>query len=548
MSQVLYRKYRPQNFSEVLAQETVKTVLKNAIKQGRVSHAYLFTGPRGVGKTTIARILAKAINCLSPKGGEPCGKCDNCLLIAEGRFLDLFEIDAASYTGVDNIREIIDGVKFSPTRGKYKVFIIDEVHMLSTSAFNALLKTLEEPPPHVLFVFATTDWQKIPATILSRCQRYDFRRISTVRISTSLREIADREKIKVSDESLRLLAREAEGSLRDAESLLDQAIAYAGNEIPEEALRKMFGFLDRDQVFSLLESVVKGDAGGALTQFGRFFEMGADLNRLVMDVLNHLRLLLLLRAASPSATELDLSESEWSRLKELSKLRSTVEWDHLFQLATFGGEDVMRSSYPKMVFEVLIVRLAQSDLFEVTSSLLENQKPRPEVSAGNPAPVRTAPVASPAKPEVVANKDSQKSWSSFLEWLEKQKPQLASIFQHGTLVSCGNSEVVFSFGPKEKVYAEMLSESERKEQVCQWMKTFFGNAMSFSIVDTTGKDTLLQTPCGGSQTHGSQTPKAEARKQVIQQVLNNEGVRAAADILGARVEEVRPLAKEWGES
>ncbi|HQC50654.1 MAG TPA: DNA polymerase III subunit gamma/tau, partial [bacterium] len=247
--QVLARKYRPQKFSDVVGQDHITTTLKNAIKSGRLHHAYMFTGARGIGKTTVARILAKALNCFSPVDAEPCGECQNCREITSGTLMDVQEIDGASNNSVDAVREISERVRYMPSSAKYKIYIVDEVHMLSTSAFNALLKTLEEPPAHVIFMFATTESHKIPATILSRCQRYDFRRIPSTLIAKELSRIAGNEGVKVDDSALRIIAHEATGSLRDAESLFDQAIAFSGDEITSEVIGRMLGTLDRKRLY-----------------------------------------------------------------------------------------------------------------------------------------------------------------------------------------------------------------------------------------------------------------------------------------------------------
>ena len=521
--QVLARKYRPQTFGEVVGQEHVTVTLQNALEQKRIHHSYLFCGSRGVGKTTVARLFAKALNCERGPGREPCNQCTVCLEITEGHSLDVQEIDGASNTSVDDVREIREQVKYLPTKGHYRIYIIDEVHMLSTSAFNALLKTLEEPPPHVLFIFATTEWQKIPATILSRCQRYDFRRIPTMDIVASLKAIAAKEKVEVAEEALHLLARESEGSLRDAESLFDQAIAFAGKTVSTQHLQKMLGFLDREQVFQLLEFVTNKEPQKSLQLLYQVFQSGADLNRLALDLVEGFRLLLLLRTAAPTASDLDLSEAEWNRFKTLAATRTMVEWDQLFQLAYAGLEDVLQSSHPKMILEVLLVRMTHMDSFALVETLVEKapvMEQRPQTVAARPAAV--GQTAAP-----------KQDWTSFLGWASKIKPQVSSIFQHGRFVAFEGSQILFTFDSKEKVYAEMLEEPERKDQIRQMLKEFFQKQMDIKLVN-------------GTQTMPQPDPakKADLRKQQVEHALSHESVQAAADVFGARVEEVRPLTKE----
>jgi DNA polymerase III subunit gamma/tau len=289
---VFARKYRPQTFEEVVGQEHIARTLQNAISSGRVAQAYLFVGPRGIGKTSTARILAKALNCAEGPTAIPCGKCDACREIAEGRSLDVLEIDGASNNGVENIRELRDNAAYAPARGPYKIYLIDEVHMLSPGAFNALLKTLEEPPEHVKFIFATTEAQKVPATITSRCQRFDLRRIPAQAIAKHLLMIAEKENVFLEPGAAEAIARGAEGALRDAESMLDQAVAFCGEKISGQDVMTVFGFTSREAIAALVEHILHRDATGSLKIIAEQAEAGKDLSRLLGDLIGHLRDLL----------------------------------------------------------------------------------------------------------------------------------------------------------------------------------------------------------------------------------------------------------------
>src|SRR6266481_5093273 len=310
--QVLARKWRPQRFEDVAGQDHVTTTLRNAIAQQRIAHAFLFSGPRGVGKTTVARLLAKALNCERGPTGEPCGVCSSCA-----------EIDGASNTGVDNIRDLNENVRYRPASSRFKIYIIDEVHMLSTAAFNALLKTLEEPPEHVKFMFATTDPEKVLPTIMSRCQRFDLRRIPAALISQHLLEIAKKEKVKIDPAALYAVARGAEGALRDAESTLDQLISFCGEKIEESDVLSMFGLAAQSQLLELSRMVLAGEVEGALRQLNELANHGKDLGRLLSDLLNHFRNLLIFQVSRGGLEMLEVSEGEANSLTEQSKMAST---------------------------------------------------------------------------------------------------------------------------------------------------------------------------------------------------------------------------------
>lgn len=315
MPQVLYRQYRPQTFSEVVNQEVIKTTLKNSVNAGALAHAYLFTGPRGVGKTSIARILAKAVNCLRLSEGEPCGKCSNCAQIRDGNFMDLVEIDAASHTGVDNIREIIEHVKFSPSAGKYKVIVIDEVHMLSKGAFNALLKTLEEPPAHAIFILATTEINKVPVTIISRTQRFDFRQLSQADILTQLKLVIRENKFKIPEEALKLLARAAGGSMRDALSLLDQVLSFGSEKISLEEAEEILGLAPFSLNQDFFELLLDKKPAPAVRFVKELAMKGRDLNMFLNGFLEYIEMVLSFQVsgAERESTGLVLEDFEIGR-------------------------------------------------------------------------------------------------------------------------------------------------------------------------------------------------------------------------------------------
>lgn len=519
--QVLARKYRPQLFSEVVGQIHVTQTLQNALELGRIHHAYLFCGARGVGKTTVARILAKALNCQKGGRGEPCSQCEQCVEIVEGKSMDVLEIDGASNTSVDDVRQIREQVKYLPARGKYKIYIIDEVHMLSTSAFNALLKTLEEPPAHVIFIFATTESHKIPATILSRCQRYDFRRIPAKETAAALEKIAAQEKVEITQEALRLLAEEAQGSLRDGQSLLDQAIAFAGHRVEEETLKKMLGFLDCTQLQELLEAILRKDRHAALQALAGFYEKGADFNRLAQEILTHIRHLYLTASLGEVPGWLEISREDRDWTQKHSKDLGLPEWDQLFGLVYRGVEEIARSLVPKMNFEVLLIRMTQITEVIPVAAILERLE-----QMGGTAQVVTAPVAAAPPPKT----DSTKNWETFASWLQKEKPQLASIINHSVSASLHASELLLKY-EENSVYGEMLQEEDRKKQFVEQIAKFFGKPLGVRIEKTPVQQNSGEDP--GLQ-----------RKKAREAALTHESVKEAANILGGVVEEVRTALDE----
>ncbi len=351
---VLARKWRPKDFSETVGQEHVLQALTNALESQRLHHAYLFAGTRGVGKTTIARILAKALNCETGITASPCGKCSSCLEIDEGRFVDLIEVDAASKTKVDDTRELLDNVQYAPARGRFKVYLIDEVHMLSKSSFNALLKTLEEPPPHVKFLLATTDPQKLPVTVLSRCLQFNLKRLTPKLIRDRLAHICEAEKVTAEPAALAMLARAADGSLRDALSLLDQAIAYCGGDVLEEPVGVMLGTIDRQHVSALLTLLASGDAQGLLSAVAEIDQQFPDYSRLLDDLSRSLQRIAVYQIVGATDVEEELSQDE---LAELSQQIAPEDVQLFYQTALLGRRDLHLAPDPRCGVEMTLLRM-----------------------------------------------------------------------------------------------------------------------------------------------------------------------------------------------
>jgi DNA polymerase-3 subunit gamma/tau len=359
VSHAFYRKWRPRAFQHIVGQDHVTQTLRNALRQSRIVHAYLFSGPRGTGKTSTARILAKAVNCLAEIDERPCNECAMCQAIDDGRALDLIEIDAASHTGVDSVRDLRDKISFAPTEARYKFYIVDEVHMLSTPAFNALLKTLEEPPPHAILVLATTEPHKIPATVISRCQRFDFRRIPLQSMIDRLTQIAADEGLAVEEGALDLIARQSTGSMRDAESLLDQLAAFGGSEITLAHVQIVLGTASSQAIGNLVGQLVAGDMAGGLSAVGRVMSEGADARQLSKELLEYLRGLLLLKSTGHAPSELTKQQQkEMARQAEGLSLERLLRMIKIFNQAAI---DLRSSTQPQLPLELAFVEAALDD-------------------------------------------------------------------------------------------------------------------------------------------------------------------------------------------
>ena len=391
---VLARKYRSQDFKSLIGQDVLVKTLTTAINTGRIAHAYIFTGIRGTGKTSTARILAKALNCLSSDGptANPCGVCENCRAIAAGQHIDVMEIDAASHTGVDNMRDILDAAQYRPTNGRYKVYIIDEVHMLSTSAFNALLKTLEEPPAHVIFILATTEIRKVPVTILSRCQRFDLVRVPVETLKKHFAWIADQEKIELSDAANELLARAADGSVRDGLSLLDQAIAQTGGHVDERAVLDMLKRADRGVVVGFMETLLSGDTAAALAKADEIYTNGADLSMLLTDMME---LTHWATRMHPAIHAGDVNNSPYTadqreQIKQINTRVSLNTLSRIWQVMVAAVPEMQAAGNQKQCFDMLVVRLMHiADMPSVPEILQRQQSVKQSGATPTSAPQTT---------------------------------------------------------------------------------------------------------------------------------------------------------------
>ena len=471
--QVFALKYRPQTFDEVVAQEAVTTTLKNAVRLKRLHHAYILTGPRGIGKTSLARLFSKALNCQKGPTPDPCNACPLCQDITRGRSLDVLEIDGASNTSVDDVRELRENIKYTPASGRYKIYIIDEVHMLSTSAFNALLKTLEEPPPHAIFIFATTEPQKLPATILSRVLRFDLRRIPAAKIMESLSSIAKKEGIKVDQEGLFLIAREAAGSLRDALSLMDQVVSFSGSAIKASQVREALGILSHDSVFEMTDLIFKRDARGAMDKIREIFEGGLDVKRWSGNLLNHFRHLLVSQIEPQGGQEVlqDFLPEEREKIMAQAKQGSWADLDRMFQILYRAYEEMARSTYPKTLLEITCLRLCHLESVQSIQEILQ----RLETLSSSPKPAVLPPLGPPSEISPVP------SWLGFLAFVKSHKPQLASMLEHGSLVSMEHERLIISY-PQGSIYYEVVQDPERMVVLVSLAQKFFKKEMKIEWI------------------------------------------------------------------
>lgn len=411
---VLARKYRPQNFNELLGQDALVQTLTNAIKNNRLHHAYILTGIRGVGKTTTARIIAKALNCTGKDGHggptiNPCGICENCRAIAESRHIDVLELDAASRTGVDDMREILDGVRYKPTNGRYKIYIIDEVHMLSKSAFNALLKTLEEPPSHVIFIFATTEIRKVPITVLSRCQRFDLQRLTIDTLVNHFKNIIAKENLSAEDEALHLIAKAADGSCRDGLSLLDQAISLGGGVVKTDIVKNMIGLADRTQTFDLFEKLIAGNVNEVVQKLAEMYKNGATPLTVLQDLINITHLVAKVKIVPTFADDPSLSESEKDFCKRLAPNTPIAILSKIWQMMIKGLSELSLAPVQIDALEMILIRVAYSASLPTPFEILNDVKKKSELIPQKKQAYQQGEASTGSFPSATAKIDEQSS-------------------------------------------------------------------------------------------------------------------------------------------
>jgi DNA polymerase-3 subunit gamma/tau len=559
---VLARKWRPQTFDEIVGQEHISQTLMNAIRSDRVAHAFLFTGVRGVGKTTAARVLAKALNCVQGPTPTPCNTCVNCQEITAGTAVDVLEIDGASNTGVDDVREIIENVRYQPAKSRFKIYIIDEVHMLSTSAFNALLKTLEEPPAHVKFIFATTDPHKVPHTIHSRCQRYDFKRIPFRLIADRLMHIARSEGVEVSEHALFLIAREGEGSMRDAQSLFDQVIAFAGMTVRDEDVVASLGLADRKILYAVGDAVVERNPQRALELLNELHLYGQDMRRFARELLEHFRNLSVARVL-PSADLLpDLPDEERAEVQRQAQKMSAADLDRAFRLMLAAENEVGRVPYPKLVMEMTLIKLATLTPIVAVEELLDRLddldrrlggatngavgSAGPAATAVRvPAPPRPQPATRPqraasepepeaavAQPAVPAG---DRSWEGFVAFVGKEKVTLLPYVSKSQVPRL--DEPGLTLNVPRGYYYDYLAQRDHAQLVEELARRFFGRDLRVTVnaVDVDASGAAAAEP-------------AESPAALHAAALDNPAVRAAVEILGGQVQEVKARPRRGREN
>jgi len=545
---VLARKWRPQNFVDLIGQEHVGQTLANAIRSGRIHHAFLFTGARGVGKTSAARILAKALNCEEGLTDQPCGNCSSCKEITSGQGMDVIEIDGASNTGVDDVRELRENIRYLPSRSRYKIFIIDEVHMLSTSAFNALLKTLEEPPEHAKFIFATTEPHKIPITILSRCQRFDFRKIPLIKIAERLREIAAAEELTISDRSLGLIARQGEGSMRDALSTFDQVLAFSGDQVEDEAVQTLLGMVDRRLLLDTVEAILRRDSRRALESAQRIDQLGLALRRFTQDLLEMFRGMVICKVVDEPAELLDMVGDELKELKLLADDASLEDLQRIVTLLMKTQVELANSNAPLLTLEMSLVRLATLAPSRDLAKLISHIESLERRLATAPLPVsrpQAAPKATatdpppPKKPEApVAAKTNSKGWQGLVDKVKQNRPMLGSVLEHGRPLKLEPPLLEIGY-PKGSFMTGQLLEEDVRSDLEAVATEYFGSPITLKI--STVESATHDAPKSLVETR--QEKETDRMRRLREDAMEHPALKAVQDVFDGKIKKVIPIDK-----
>ena len=587
--QVSARKYRPGTFDDVIGQPHVVQTLMNAVSTKRIAHAYLFSGTRGVGKTTVARILAKALNCEQGPTSHPCNTCENCREIVQGNSVDVIEIDGASNTSVDNVREIRENVKFTPFRGQFRVYIIDEVHMLSNSAFNALLKTLEEPPTHVVFIFATTEIHKIPATILSRCQHYNFRRIARTEIIERLRHVAAQDQLTLEEQSFVALARTSEGSMRDALSLLDQAVAYGGKAVNHADLELLLGAVPQELVQELIRAIMAQDSPAALASLANLLDRGHDLRAFCAEVVEHIRNLLV-AAVVPGTAELrgliETSEDDLNQLSMNAKVLTPEQLQELLAIFIQAEDSLRFSSHPRFVMETAAVRATRllrqregTEARPIQTASSSNQKPPaeperrksgpavppalrqgiPDASRPIPQPIPTsrgetdegpsispgpshnppADVATATVPPTAVDPQPTLQWELVQEEVAASFPNVAPFLEAGRFVGVEGGFITIGFAKQATVARARLEKEENLLVLSRLCERQLGYPIRVRIIELTETH-----PPGLTMAQVRAAKEQEQRLVLFERARANPTVKQALEIFGVELAEVRTITQQ----
>lgn len=558
--QVIARKWRPQFFADMVGQDHITQTLTNALKNARLPHALIFTGPRGTGKTSSARILAKSLRCPNAVDFIPCDKCSSCIEISQGRSVDVIEIDGASNNGVDSIRELRDSVSYRPTNGQYKVYIIDEVHMLSTSAFNALLKTLEEPPAHVIFIMATTEVQKIPATILSRCQRFDFRRIPTRQITQHLMQIGKSENLEIDEDALWLIAKQGDGSMRDSQSLLDQVITFANGPMTAQSVTAILGLTDRTLLTEALKALVERNEEQILTLLTKLSQAGVEPSLFSQELLETIRNLLFVKISGAELNRLvDLPDSELTTLAELGAQTHPEDIQLLFDMALKSSQDIARAQDPRLVLEMALIRMAAAPTLIQIKTLLKDT-PVAATSLGTASAAdRPASISKPAaqsssfaksaspslgtatpKPVVAKNLTPQERWLKFVESVRQSDALFAAKLENVLFVKEEKQKLFLGVSPKLIFLKDQMNDKETKNKLQGMIDSHWGSGYAFEVNVLKEKD---QAESAQTMTQKNQL---KADEELKKNLADHPMVKAAQNVFKGQIKSVTQVSSQDG--